>query len=100
MSQDIEGDRHAPDPNRRGDFHSRRIPLVIAVTLATTAVSAGLVLGHHSPAGAPSTDAAAAPMALAAPAAQVGASGDPSVPAATEAVGGAIDDSASPASTF
>ena len=88
------------DPKRRGDFDSRRIPLVIAVTLATTAVSAGLVLGHHSSAGTPSTDAAAAPMALMAPAEPVGASGDPSVPAATEAVGGASNDSTPPASTF
>ena len=88
------------DPKRRAGFESRSIPLVIAVTLATTAFSAGLVLGHHSSAGTPSTDAAAAPMALMAPAGHVGVPGDPSVPAASDAVGAASNDSVAPASTF
>jgi hypothetical protein len=88
------------DPNRRGGFESRRIPLIIAVTLATTAVSAGLVFGHHPSAVGASTDAAAAPMALNAPVGQGDAPGDPSVPAASEAVGNSTSDSAAPASTF
>jgi hypothetical protein len=88
------------DPKRRGGFDSRRIPFVIAVTLATTALSAGLVLGHHPSAGGAATDAAVAPMAPMAPTGQAGIAGDPSVPAASDAIGAASDDSAPPASTF
>ena len=88
------------DPKRRAGFESRRIPLVIAVTLATTAFSAGLVLGHHLPASGALSDAAGPAMAPMAPAGPVGVTGDPSVPAASDAVGAASNDSVAPASTF
>ena len=84
------------ESNRRGGFHSHRVPLIIAVTVATTVLSAGLVLGHR-PA---SEDGSGRAPSSAAPTLPAAASGDPSVPAATDAVGSTTSDSDPPASTF
>ena len=87
------------DPKRRGGSDSKRVPVTIALSLAVAAMSAGLVLGHHRPAEGTASDAAA-PMSLMAPAGQPGAAADPSVPAASDVVGGATNDAGSPAATF
>ena len=84
------------ESNRRGGFHSHRVPLIIAVTVATTVLSAGLVLGHHPAA----EDASSGAASSAAPAFPAAASGDPSVPAAIDAVGSSTGDSGPAASTF
>jgi len=86
------------DPKRRGGSDSKRVPVTIALSLAVAAMSAGLVLGHHRPAGGTASEAAA-PASMA-PAGQLGATADRSVPAASDVVGGATNDATSPAATF
>jgi len=87
------------EPKRRG-LDSRRVSLTIALSLAVATVSAGLVLGHHPTAEGASSKAAAVSTAPMAPPGSVAGRSDPSVPAASDAVGGAAAETGEPASTF